>query len=55
MLVLTRKEGEWLWIGDEIKVCIVRVENDKVRVGIECPTEIRIQRDELLTNPRKNR
>lgn len=48
MLVLTRKEGESLYIGEDIKVTIVSTDKEKVRVGIEAPKFRRIFREELL-------
>jgi carbon storage regulator len=47
MLVLSRKPGESLRIGDEIRLVIVRIDRDRVRVGIEAPAEVRIARGEL--------
>lgn len=48
MLVLTRKTGERVLIGDDIVVTIVDVRGDGVRVGIDAPRGIRIQRDEVV-------
>jgi Carbon storage regulator (could also regulate swarming and quorum sensing) len=50
MLVLTRKEGESLFIGDDIKVTVVSADSEKVRIGIEAPKFCRIYREELLTD-----
>lgn len=47
MLVLTRKVGERIHIGDGIVVTVVRIQNDKVRIGIEAPTEVPIHREEV--------
>ena len=47
MLVLTRKVGERIQIGDHIIVSVIRVQNGKVRIGIEAPDEVRVRRDEL--------
>lgn len=47
MLVLTRKVGERIQIGDEIIISVIRVQNGKVRVGIEAPDNVRVRRDEL--------
>ena len=47
MLVLTRKIDEQILIGDEIKVTLLRVRGNTVRIGIEAPPEIRIIRGEL--------
>lgn len=52
MLVLTRKAGESLLIGDDIRVTIISADNEKVRVGIEAPSDRRIFREELLANTR---
>ena len=46
MLVLSRYPGQWLEIGDEIKIKICDVSGKKVRVGIEAPPKIRIRRPE---------
>ena len=47
MLVLTRKAGESVCIGDEIEVRIVSVRGQKVRIAIEAPREIAVRRKEL--------
>ena len=48
MLVLSRKLGEKVFIGDNICITIVDTErNNKVRLGIEAPKDIRIEREEL--------
>lgn len=50
MLVLTRKLGEKIRIGDSITLTVVEVDRGKVRIGIEAPKDVRVMRDELL-NP----
>jgi carbon storage regulator len=47
VLVLTRKTGESLWIGDEVEVRIVSVRGQKVRVAIEAPADVPVRRSEL--------
>ena len=47
MLVLSRKIGEKLVIGDNITVVVSRVAGNRVTLGIEAPTEVRIIRGEL--------
>lgn len=47
MLVLSRKQSERLVIGENIVVTIVRVAGGSVRLGIEAPAEIPIQREEI--------
>lgn len=48
MLVLSRRVGERLLIGDDIVITIIDVRNDGVRVGIEAPRETRIHRAEVF-------
>jgi carbon storage regulator len=48
MLVLTRKLMEKLFIGDDICVTVVRLEEGQVRLGIEAPREIAVVRAELV-------
>lgn len=52
MLVLTRKEGERIRIGDDIVITVVRSGGDKVRIGIEAPSDKVILRSELKETPR---
>ncbi|MGB6045949.1 MAG: carbon storage regulator CsrA [Pirellulales bacterium] len=47
MLVLSRQRDESIMIGDNIVVTIVDVRGDKVRLGIEAPTEIPVHRQEV--------
>ena len=47
MLVLSRKVGEKIWIGDQISVTVVRVAGGGVRLGIEAPEEFQVVREEL--------
>lgn len=51
MLILTRKKGESLSIGDKIKITIIRIGPHTVRIGIEAPKEVSIVRSELKTRP----
>ncbi len=53
MLVLTRKHNETLHIGDDIVITIVRARGSSIRIGIEAPKEINIQRGELIGKPTK--
>lgn len=47
MLVLSRKVGERIWIGEDISVTVVRITGGGVRIGIEAPTEMAVVREEL--------
>ena len=48
MLVLSRKEDEKIIIGDSIVITVVKVENNKVRLGIEADRNVPIIRSELI-------
>lgn len=48
MLILTRKPGESLIIGDDITINILGVQGNQVRIGIDAPKEVKIMRTELL-------
>ena len=47
MLVLTRKTNESIMIGDEIKVTVVEVRGDQVKLGITAPKRISVHREEV--------
>ncbi|HEY1067022.1 MAG TPA: carbon storage regulator [Pirellulales bacterium] len=47
MLVLTRKVGEKLHIGDNITVTVTMVKGNRVKIGIDAPADVRIVRGEL--------
>ena len=47
MLVLSRKVGEQIQIGDDIRVTVVRIAGGGVRIGIEAPDEMPVFRQEL--------
>jgi len=48
MLVLTRKPGERLVIGDNIVITVVEVKGDNVRLGIDAPREVKVYRGEIF-------
>jgi len=50
MLVLSRKQSERIRLGKDIVVTVVRVAGDKVRLGIEAPSDMVVLRDELEPN-----
>jgi carbon storage regulator len=47
MLVLTRKTNERILIGDDIRITVVGIRGNHVRIGLEAPTDVPILRDEL--------
>ena len=50
MLVLSRKAGEKLMIGDDVVLTINRISGNRVAIGIEAPRDVRIVRGELQKN-----
>ena len=47
MLILTRKEGEGIRLGENIRIVLVQLKGNQVRLGIECPSTMRVLREEL--------
>lgn len=47
MLILSRRPGESLMIGDEITVTILGVKGNQVRIGIEAPSDVAVHREEI--------
>jgi len=50
MLVLSRKQFEGIQIGSDIRIKVVKVDRNQVRLGIEAPPDVMIVRDELVTD-----
>ena len=48
MLILTRKEGETITIGEDIHIKVLAVQGGKVRIGIEAPRDVPVNREEVL-------
>ncbi|HEY4531793.1 MAG TPA: carbon storage regulator CsrA [Kurthia sp.] len=48
MLVLSRKVGESIMIGDDIKVKVIAVDGDQVKLGIEAPRSVKVDREEVF-------
>ena len=47
MLILTRRVGETLMIGDEVAITVLGVKGNQVRVGINAPKEVPVHREEI--------
>ena len=48
MLVLTRREGERIALGDDVVITVVSIQGNKVRIGVSAPDDVAIRRSELL-------
>lgn len=48
MLVLSRKKGETIMIGDQIEVKVISVEGDQVKLGIIAPKTVKVHRSEVF-------
>lgn len=47
MLILTRKVGESLLIGDDIEVTVLNVRGNQVKIGVKAPSEVAVHREEI--------
>jgi len=55
MLVLTRHPDESLSIGDEIEVTVTELDGEQVKLGIQAPREISVEREEIVGTPQSKR
>ena len=54
MLILTRRVGETLVIGEQIAVTVLGVKGNQVRIGIKAPKDVAVHREEVATRQRGN-
>lgn len=55
MLILTRRAGEALRIGDDIEVTVMAVSGSQVRIGINAPRDVAVDREEIAERKRRDR
>ena len=48
MLILTRKVGESLMVGDEITITVLGVKGNQVRIGVNAPRDVAVHREEIF-------
>jgi carbon storage regulator CsrA len=49
MLILTRKTGQSIYIGDDIKITVQELRGNQIRLGVDAPPEVKIFREEIYT------
>ena len=47
MLILTRKGGESIKVGDDVKITILEIKGNQVRIGIQAPKKVSVHREEV--------
>jgi len=53
MLILTRRVGETLMVGDEVTVTVLGVKGNQVRIGVNAPKEVAVHREEIYDRIRQ--
>ncbi len=53
MLILTRRSNEKIYIGDSVAVVVLGIENNRVKIGIEAPSDVTILREEIADDATK--
>ncbi|HBO8904058.1 TPA: carbon storage regulator CsrA [Pseudomonas aeruginosa] len=55
MLILTRRVGETLMVGDDVTVTVLGVKGNQVRIGVNAPKEVAVHREEIYQRNQKEK
>jgi carbon storage regulator len=55
MLIITRRQGERIMLGEDVVIHVLEVSGGSVRIGVEAPRSIPVYREELLDTPERAR
>ncbi|MBA3582423.1 MAG: carbon storage regulator CsrA [Gammaproteobacteria bacterium] len=55
MLILTRRVGETLMVGDEVTVTVLGVKGNQVRIGVNAPKDVAVHREEIYERIKRER
>ena len=55
MLILTRRVGETLMVGDEVTVTVLGVKGNQVRIGVTAPKDVEVHREEIYQRIQKEK
>lgn len=55
MLILTRKVGEALMVGDDVNITVLGVKGNQVRIGVNAPKEVAVHREEIYQRIQKEK
>jgi carbon storage regulator len=55
MLILTRRQGETLMIGNDVTVTVVGIHGNQVRIGVKAPKDVEVHREEICEKIQRER
>lgn len=55
MLILTRRVGETLMVGDDVTVTVLGVKGNQVRIGVDAPKDVAVHREEIYQRIQKEK